>query len=158
MTCYSTILSYFALNDVQDQIAQKQANSIGYRAPSYGLFKTSLAPQYWFGVPRDVKAEGLTMDVDHMTGSRVDKDNDHQRWVSFNRAQGARMSAMEYLAAEQMFSTEDTPTHGISAVKAIQLAAAEGQIVPRRPVKAFNVSVLGWLPWLDINCSNSDLI
>ncbi|WP_290538180.1 transglutaminase-like domain-containing protein [Alcanivorax sp.] len=124
---YSTILSYFALNDVQDQIAQKQASSIGYRAPSYGLFKTSLTPQYWFGVPRDVKAEGLTMDVDHMTGSRVDKENDHQRWVSFNRAQGARMSAMEHLVPEKMFSTEEAPAHGISAVKAVQIAAAEGQ-------------------------------
>lgn len=28
---------------------------------------------------------------------------------------------------EQMFSTEDNPAHGISAVKAIQIAAAEGQ-------------------------------
>ena len=124
---YSTILSYFALSDVQDQIAQKQANSIGYRAPSYGLFKTSLTPQYWFGVPRDVKAEGLTMDVDHMTSTRVDKDNHHQRWVSFNRAQGTRMSAMEHLVPEQMYSTEDVPAYGISAVKAVQLAAAEGQ-------------------------------
>ncbi|EDX89157.1 transglutaminase family protein [Alcanivorax sp. DG881] len=124
---YSTILSYFALNDVQDQIAQKQANSIGYRAPSYGLFKTSMTPQYWFGVPRDVKADGLTMDVDHMTGTRVDKENDHQRWVSVNRAQGARMSAMEHLVPEKMFSTEEAPAHGISAVKAVQIAAAEGQ-------------------------------
>ena len=34
---------------------------------------------------------------------------------------------MEALVPEQMFSTEQNPAHGISAVKAIQLAAAEGQ-------------------------------
>jgi hypothetical protein len=37
------------------------------------------------------------------------------------------MSAMEHLVPEQMFSTEEAPANGISAVKAIQLAAAEGQ-------------------------------
>ena len=43
---YSTILSYFALNGVQESISERQANSVGYRAPSYGLFKTTLVPQY----------------------------------------------------------------------------------------------------------------
>jgi hypothetical protein len=37
------------------------------------------------------------------------------------------MSAMENLLPEQMFSTEDTPANGISAVKALQIAGAEGQ-------------------------------
>ena len=76
---------------------------------------------------RDVKASGLTMDVDHMSSIRVDKDNNRERWVAFNRATGARMSAMEHLVPEEMYSTEDNPAHGISAVKALQLAAAEGQ-------------------------------
>lgn len=61
---YSTILSYFALNNIQSEIAARQAGIIDYRAPSYGLFKTSLAPLYWFGLPRNVRINGLTMDVD----------------------------------------------------------------------------------------------
>jgi len=67
------------------------------------------------------------MDVDHMSSIRVDKNNNRERWVAFNRATGARMSAMEHLVPEEMYSTEDNPAHGISAVKALQLAAAEGQ-------------------------------
>jgi hypothetical protein len=67
------------------------------------------------------------MDVDHMSSIRVDKDNNRERWVAFNRATGARMSAMEHLVPEEMYSTEDNPAHGISAVKALRLAAAEGQ-------------------------------
>ncbi|WP_461522074.1 hypothetical protein [Porticoccus sp.] len=34
---------------------------------------------------------------------------------------------MEYLVPEQMFSTDEAPAQGISAVKAIAQAAAEGQ-------------------------------
>ncbi|MCJ8503199.1 hypothetical protein, partial [Desulfatitalea alkaliphila] len=45
----------------------------------------------------------------------------------FNRAIGARASAMEHLVPEMMFSTEDDPAHGISAVKALALAAEQGQ-------------------------------
>jgi hypothetical protein len=102
---------------------------VGYRAPSYGLFKTSLSPVYFYGIPRNVKATGLTMDVDRFAGTRVDTDGNVERWLAFNRARGARLSAMEHLVPEQMYSTEDAQAHGISAVKAIQLAAAEGQKV-----------------------------
>ena len=112
---------------MQDKISEKQAHSVGYRAPSYGLFKTSLSPVYFYGIPRNVKATGLTMDVDRFAGTRVDKDGNVERRLAFNRARGARLSAMEHLVPEQMYSTEDAPAHGISAVKAIQLAAAEGQ-------------------------------
>jgi hypothetical protein len=112
---------------VQGQIAQTEASSVGCRAPSYGLFKTSLTPEYWYGIPRNVKADGFGMDVDRFINQRVDKENNQENWRAFNRAQGARMSAMEHLVPEQMFSTEEAPANGISAVKAIQLAAAEGQ-------------------------------
>ena len=67
------------------------------------------------------------MDVDHINHLLVHESNDTDLWVAYNRASGARFSAMEHLVPEQMFSTEDNPAHGISAVKAIQIAAAEGQ-------------------------------
>jgi hypothetical protein len=100
---------------------------ISYRAPSYGQFKTKVTPQYWYGIPRNVELGGLTMDVDLMMNYQVDESNDYDKFLAYNRAQGARMSAMEHLVPEQMFSTEDNPAHGISAVKALQIASAEGQ-------------------------------
>jgi len=100
---------------------------VSYKAPSYGLFKTNVTPLYWFGIPRNVKMDGLVMDVDHITHLLAHKNNDTQQWINYNRASGARLSAMEHLVPEQMFSTEDSPANGISAVKALQLAAAEGQ-------------------------------
>src|SRR5690554_6633489 len=91
------------------------------------FLKLTSPPMYWFGIPRNVKISGLTMDVDRITHLLVHKDNDHEQWVNYNRASGARLSAMEHLVPEQLFSTPENPAHGISAVKAIQLAAAEGQ-------------------------------
>jgi hypothetical protein len=126
-TLYATILSYMALNNLQDSIQSKSAGMISYRAPSYGQFKTKVTPQYWYGIPRNVELGGLTMDVDLMMNYQVDESNDYDKFLAYNRAQGARMSAMEHLVPEQMFSTEDNPAHGISAVKALQIAAAEGQ-------------------------------
>ncbi len=136
---YATILSYFALNNVQDAISAKQANMVTYKAPSYGIFKTNITPMYWFGIPRNVKISGLTMDVDRITHLLAHKDNDHEQWVNYNRASGARLSAMEHLVPEQLFSTPENPAHGISAVKAIQLAAAEGQKI--WTVKQANLAV-----------------
>src|SRR5690606_27896376 len=79
------------------------------------------------GVPRNVSADGMMMDVDHYQTTAVQKNNNAQEWVQNNRMQGARMSAMEAMVSELMFSTEQNSAHGISAVKAIELAAAQGQ-------------------------------
>jgi hypothetical protein len=126
---YGTAFSYFALNNVQDEIAQQSADIVSYRAPSYGLFTTSLDTQYWFGVPRNVQFAGLSMDMDYVSHQTVDKNNDSQSWVNYNRSIGSRYSAMEHVVPEQMFSTDEAPAEGISAVKALALAAAEGQKV-----------------------------
>ena len=95
--------------------------------PSHGQFKTKVTPQYWYSVPRNVEMGGLVMDVELMMNYQIEEANNYDKWLAYNKAQGARMSAMEHLVPEQMFSTEDNLAHAISAVKALQIAAAEGQ-------------------------------
>ena len=124
---YATIYSYLALNDVQDQIQAKAAGVVNYRLPSFGLFGSVVVPSYWFGIPRNVSFGGMAMDVDRMAIQVTDKSNDAQRTIGFVQAMGLRSSAMEHLVPEQMFSTEDAPAQGISAVKALAIASAEGQ-------------------------------
>ncbi len=124
---YGTIMSYFALNDVQDEIQAQASNILNYRLPSYGIFSTKLAPLYWFGIPRDVEFSGLSMDVDLMFYQTVDKSNDRENSIGFLQASGSRASAMEHLVPEQMFSTDEAPAQGVSAVKALALALQEGQ-------------------------------
>ena len=124
---YGTIFSYFALNNMQDEIASQAAGVVSYRAPSYGVFTTTLETRYWFGLPRNVSFAGLSMDVDRAARQTVDKANNDENRINYNRATGVRYSAMEHLVPEQLFSTEDSQAQAISAVKAIALAGAEGQ-------------------------------
>ena len=101
----ATIFSYFAMNNLQDDVAAQQAGIVNYRAPSYGKFSTSLSTSYFFGQPRNVSASGLAMDVDRVYATSVDKNNDAKAWANFNQQIGNRYSAMEHLISEQMFST-----------------------------------------------------
>lgn len=124
---YGTVFNYFALNDLQDQMAAQSSNMLSYRLPSYGTFSTSLQTQYWYGLPRNVTFGGLSMDIDHMKQHRVSKTNNKGESVAFSQSIGARMSAMEHLVPEQMFSTETEKAQGISAVKALAIASQAGQ-------------------------------
>jgi hypothetical protein len=124
---YGTVFNYFALNDLQDQIAAQNSNMLSYRLPSYGTFSTTLKTQYWFGLPRNVALGGLSMDIDHMKQHRISKTNNRAEAIEFSQNIGARMSAMEHLVPEQMFSTETDKAEGISAVKALAIASQQGQ-------------------------------
>ncbi|UTW47587.1 transglutaminase family protein [Bacterioplanoides sp. SCSIO 12839] len=135
----ATIFSYFALNNLQDDIAAQQSGMISYRMPSYGKFSTALSTSYWFGMPRNVSASGLVMDVDRVSNSKVDKENNTTKRLAFDKMVGNRYSAMEHQVPELLYSKEDEPAEGISAIKAIALASAEGQKI--WTIKQGNLSV-----------------
>ena len=123
----ATIKSYIGLNSVQDQIQASSGNVVAFQQPSYGKFSTRLSTSYWFGVPRDVSLDGLVMDVDRLAVSVAAMDNSESARLNFMAASGNQSSAMEHILPEQMFGTVDAPTQGISAVKALALAASAGQ-------------------------------
>ncbi len=62
-----------------------------------------------------------------MKQHRISKTNNKQESIAFSQSIGARMSAMEHLVPEQMFSTETEKAQGISAVKALAIASQQGQ-------------------------------
>lgn len=64
---YSTIYSYFALNNIQGRLQAVGEKVVNYTLPSYGLFSTGLETSYWFGLPRNVNFAGLIMDVDRLS-------------------------------------------------------------------------------------------
>jgi hypothetical protein len=124
---YGTVFNYFAMNDLQDQVAAQSAGILSYRLPSYGTFSTNMQTQYWFGLPRNVNFAGLSMDIDHLKQHHVAKNSSREESIAFSQSIGARMSAMEHLIPEQMFSTEAEKAQGISAVKALAIASQQGQ-------------------------------
>lgn len=124
---YSNVLSYFALNNVQDELSARSADIVTYRAPSLGLFRTQLVPLYQWGVAKEVSFPGMVMDIDQMKTVTISKDFDLDKYRAFNQSQGTRYSYMEGFVPEQFFSTDEAPAQAVSAVSAISQASAEGQ-------------------------------
>ena len=124
---YTTILSYFALNDLKDIASSRSADIVQYRYPSYGVFQTKLQSDYWYGAPQSVTFPGLQMDVDLSQSITANKEASNNKWRNYNQMTGARMSMMEHSIPEQLFSTKENKVEAISAVKALTIAMQQGQ-------------------------------
>lgn len=126
------VQSYFAVLQAQDVIAQKQAGIITNPYMSFGTFGTGLSTQYRYGIAMSTKPKGVIMDIDRILKQTVDKDNKAEKVTAYNRATGPSMSLNENLVPEQLFDdpkTTEKEAEGISAVKALQIAAQQGQTI-----------------------------
>jgi hypothetical protein len=140
----ATIWSWFAAAESHNRLsqAQAQANMIENQGLSYGLFHAVAQPVYSWGVTRSVKFPGVNLDIGHVRPIGWSKDNTRDTWIAYNKLRGQYMSALEHAIPERFFNdpakcnAEGTTTpvpglpacpQGISAVKAIGLAAAQGQ-------------------------------
>ncbi|MFZ6755982.1 transglutaminase domain-containing protein [Undibacterium sp. Ji50W] len=131
---YTGILSYFAQVDLSDNLGTSMSNTIvSYRQPSYGRFLMTAQARYFFGVVRAVNFPGVTMDVDYLSGSVEDKVADKTSRVNFMRQSGLASSIAEHLIPESLFQNisldinDSSQPQGVSAVKALAIAANEGQ-------------------------------
>lgn len=86
----------------------------------------------------------MNLDIGHVRNLTWAKDSDKSKWVNYNRLRGQYMSGLEHAVPERFFNDPsqcnlqgstsnvaglpDCP-QGISAVKALGLAAAQGQRV-----------------------------
>lgn len=124
------VLSWFAINNRLDALSARQLGMIDVRLPSFGTFSTSARVEYSWGLlPRRVGFPGVVMDLDMIRSAVAAKDNDQARQLNYHRLTGVRYSAFEHIVPEQLFSTPESPAQGISAVKALTLAAAQGQTI-----------------------------
>jgi len=128
------ILSYFASVDSSDQLAARARKEIvAYRLPSYGIFLAAAQPHYWFGIARSVSFPGVVMDVDKVSYHVEAKDADQKVRLAYMRQVGSVGSAFESAVPESLFANPDlsaddaSQPQGISAVKAIAIAASQGQ-------------------------------
>lgn len=109
---------------------------------SYGFFHATAQPVLFWGVVRQVKLPGVNIDMPHQSLLTVSKSGDAQAWIAYNRLRGQYVSALEHAVPERFFSDtsqcnlvgDSNPKpglpncpQGISAVKAISLAAQAGQ-------------------------------
>jgi len=138
----ATIWSWFAAAESHNRLSQNQAGMIENPGLSYGLFHAIAQPVYSWGVIRKVTFPGVNMDIGHVRNLSWAKDNDRATWIGYNKLRGQYMSALEHAIPERFFNDPaqcnaqgaTTPVaglpdcpQGISAVKALGLAAAQGQ-------------------------------
>ena len=128
------ILGYFASVDSSDQLAARARKEIvAYRLPSYGIFLAAAQPHYWFGIARSVSFPGVVMDVDKVSYHVEAKDANQKVRLAYMRQVGSAGSAFESAVPESLFANPDlsaddaSQPQGISAVKAIAIAASQGQ-------------------------------
>jgi hypothetical protein len=102
---------------------------VEYCKPSFGNFLATARTAYWFGIPRSVSFPGLMMDIQRYAVMNVAKDYNSATDISYNRQSGMRASAYEHLIPEKLFTDQTQPNapQAISAVKALAIAASQGQ-------------------------------
>lgn len=138
----AVIWSWFVEAENHNRLSQREGGVVETPGLSYGLFHAVASPVYSWGVVRQVRFPGVNLDIGHIRNLTWAKDNDQSKWVSYNRMRGQYMSALEHAVPERFFSDPlqcnlagtTTPVaglpecaQGISAVKAIGLATAQGQ-------------------------------
>ena len=83
--------------------------------------------EYLYGQPKNVNFSGVIIDIDRLKSSAESKINCWNDWFDFNRASGSMTPLYEHQVPEQLFSTDTKKADGVSAVKALAIAQAEGQ-------------------------------
>lgn len=128
----AVIWSWFAAAESHNRLSQNQAGIVENPGLSYGLFHAVARPAYSWGMVFKVTFPGVNLDIGHVRNITWAKDNDRQTWIAYNQLRGQHISALEHFIPEKFFNdaekcaTQGCP-QGISAVKAIGLAANEGQ-------------------------------
>ena len=123
----ASIASYFAATGAQTNFAARSAGVTRYGLPSYGYFHTSAKTDYWFGIPKRVSFPGVTIDVKHWKNTVTSNYADNAKRINFVQQIGTIASSNEHLIPEKLFTNEQNPGEGVSAVKALAVAAAQGQ-------------------------------
>lgn len=126
---YTAITSYFAATGASSKLAARASGMVAYSNPSFGYFHITSQTQYWMGLPKQVSFPGVTIDIKRLQHLAVAPDNSNTAFVAFAKQLGTQNSAYEHLIPEKLFTdpNDTAKPEGVSAVKALAVAAAEGQ-------------------------------
>jgi len=114
---------YLALSHLQGL-----SNQASFDLPNgYGSFGYEPNVTRLFGFPRTLKPGGIAVNV-RVSWNYIPQDGDMTKWKGLNLQAGMLSSVLESAVPEQIFNTDPAnPIDGISAIKALQLAAQQGQ-------------------------------
>ena len=121
--------AYFAALGAQAELLNRATDGTVVMHPGFGLFNTALEPEYRYGIPRSVAFTGIGGDFDGVIHGAVNSANDPQRTIQLVQQMGAQLSALEHRIPELLFTDENNPGEAASTVKALTVAAAQGQTI-----------------------------
>jgi len=125
-TFFAGTLGYFSQYIADSRIAslaQQARHGLPY---AYGSLGYEPNVQSFFGFPRSIKRGGVAVNV-RLAWNLHPLDGDGSKQSGLNLQTGMLSSALEHFVLEQMFHSQQRQTHGISAVKALQIASQQGQ-------------------------------
>jgi hypothetical protein len=124
---HAGVLGYYAEYLALGHLAGLSQKNHVQLMPSAGTYGYVPEVSYLFGFPRAIIPGGVEMDLDAVATATSTDGKDKTAWKNFNFQMGALSSALEHAIPEQMFVTPENPGEGVSAVKALQKAAQQGQ-------------------------------
>lgn len=126
---HTAITSYFAATSASSKLAARASGMVAYSNPSFGYFHITSQTNYWMGLPKQVSFPGVTIDIKRLQHLAVAPDNSNSTFVAFAKQLGTQNSAYEHLIPEKLFTdpNDTSKPEGVSAVKALAVAAAQGQ-------------------------------
>jgi hypothetical protein len=137
---YLTALFYYSTLDVKDYIDSKTIGIFVMRMPSEALFSYELNVTKFLGTPLSASFGGTAMDVDRAMLLAKSLNGDKEKCKRFMMASGIHSSVLEHSIPEQILSTTENPVHGISAIKALQIANEDG--VPIYTINQTNINTI----------------
>lgn len=121
-------LSYFGQYSVFSDMAGLTQGGQHNLAAGFGSLGYEPNVSYLFGFPRAITRGGVAVNVWVADVIGMTKDNtDAMQRRDFQLQLGILSSALEHSVPEQLFSTPTQPANGVSAVKALRMAAQQGQ-------------------------------
>ena len=123
---YATMLGYYAQLIGQTKMLQ-HTSKVHELITGYGTFGSEVRTADRFGLPTGIKAGGIGLDIP--VGKTIVADNNNrQNFLNYRMQAGVIASSLEHQTPEQMYNTDpNNPVQGISTMKALALANAQGQ-------------------------------
>ena len=123
---YATMLGYYAQLLGQTRMIQ-QTSKVHEVIIGFGTFGSEVGISSRFGLATGIKAGGIGLDIP-MTKVVIADNNNKQAFLNYRLQAGMIASSLEHQTPEQMYNTDPAnPVQGISTMKALALANAEGQ-------------------------------
>ena len=123
---YTTAVIYHAELGALKHIAARIMKVGALTLPSETIFATKLKIDSLWGLPRSVSAGGLNMDADRLMSVVKPFDGNVKTAINYMVRTGMASSGLEHSVPEKLFSTQEEQVEGVSAVKALQIANAQG--------------------------------